>query len=948
MNVCKLCSIFFLVLFLSSHIYSEGFFDRTNNFNYYVNNTIPEIEVHIKIPTDNLIVRGASLRYNGVENYLDLTDEKILVGTYEHIVEIKLSDFSGQGPIESEDDVYFELDVVKDGTETEIETDGEPVKFNIILDTEVPKLLNYESNNILVSKLDEEFSFKFSEKISEFKIIDMSGKLILKKPSEVKFYEDEYSNIITFKFGVRQLIEGNNNYIISFSDLAGNKVKKEINFASKGDELNIKLLTRKDDSSLKYFYDMENSDFFGNKIQFMNDEYDLVIETNKKANCYFSSSFTNFVDYKDLLSTADYSSFSSSDNLKHTYSMSGQTLVWIACQDLGFPDEVVYLNKILGFGNELVRFEKYILNFEILKFYPQVIVSNRPFDIEVHTSQNTICSYDINNGGVRGFLDNSSIDYKKHTQGDIDLIDGSHNIKVECYDKVYNVKSEIKNVLVDTTSGPRVIGEKEFYSDSKTTSILLQFSEDAECVSSKDQIDASGFNSSTPISGTGLEKIITPSDLEVGKNDYYIYCKKGGQLISSKIEILFDPAQPTIKDLVFVNNEGSSEYLVDDKKISYKIKYEGLIPVDRYEVKIEYSNFTIKENYSKRSGVYLGDISNAKKFKIKLVNILDKTSNELEKTIKFDLEAPIVSIRKSGSNKKITCVDDKSGCKKVYYGFSQTAINCNANTIYVLGEEIVVGDNSYICARAIDFVGNEDIDQVSLFDGTFGFDGNQGEVDENGVLIDDSGNNIDNLNNDNGDTIPKNDVDDNPFTQTSEDESTTSDSNGLIIAAAIIVLLGGIGGGGYYAYREGYLDKQLEKFGIFRKSTSSGVLSPSAGISGSSVYTPISKTKKGKNDPIKKTGYDRNLKKINSFIDDTLSQGDDVFDSFSSTSKGKTKGYDDTLLKGTSPKKKSQEFSLNKNNGISKDSVESIEKQAEEFENYFKEKGSESNDKKEK
>jgi hypothetical protein len=945
MNVYKLLSVFFLVLFLSSHIYSEGFFDSANNFNYYVNNTVPEIEVHIKKPTDTLIVRGANLRYNDKNNYLNLY-QRILVGTSD-IVEIKLSDFSGQGPIELNDSVYFELDVVKDGTETKIQTLGDPVKFNIILDNENPELINLSSSTQLVSKLDEEFSFVFNEKISKFEITDMGGKLILRRPTELKSYEEEYSNIITFKFGVGQLIEGDNKYIVSFSDLAGNKVKKEINFGFRGDELNIKLLTRKNDSSLKYFYDTENSDFFGNKIQFMENEYDLVIETNKKATCYFSSSFKKVIKYENISTNAAYSEFSSSDSLKkHTYSMNGETVVWIACQDLEFPSEVVYLNQMLGLGDNLIIFEKYNLDFEISEFYPYSVISSSLFDVEVHTTQDTICSYKINNMGIREFSYNSSNDYKKHTQRDINEIDGSHNIKVECYDKVYNVKNEVKNILIDRTSGARVIGDKEFYSDSKTTSISLQFSEDVDCVSSKNQIIYSEIKSSTLVNGIGLEKTITPNDLDVGENDYYIYC--GDEMIESKIEILFDPAQPTIKDLVFVNNEGSSEYLVDDKKISYKVTYEGLIPVERYEVKIEYSNFTIKKNFSKSSGVYSGDISNVKKFKIKLVNKLDKTSNELEKNIKFDLEGPIVSIRKSGNNKKISCVDDESGCNKVYYGFSQTAINCNANTEYVLGDEIEVGNNLYICARAIDFVGNENIDQVSLFDGSFKFEGNQGGTGKNNVSVDNP-----NIVEDPGDSnINKpgdtNTVNDNPFTRTSGDESTTSDSNGLIIAAAIIVLLGGIGGGGYYAYREGYLDKQLEKYGIFRNSSSSGALSPSTGATSSSVYTPISKTNEKKSEPVKKTGYDRNLKKINSFIDETLSKGNDVFDSFSSTSKGKTKGYDDTLLKGTSSKNKSQEFSLNENNGVSKVDGESIEKQAEEFENYFKQKGSESKDKKEK
>jgi hypothetical protein len=941
MNVYKLISTFFLILFLSSSIYSEGFFDRADNYNYYVNNPTPEVEVYIRVPADNLVIMDATLKFNSEDKFLDLVDELVPARTYEYIKKIKLSEFPGQGPISSDDEVVFELNVVKQGTSKKIQTSGDPLKFNIILDEVSPELIFPTSNSVLVNELDQSFSFKFSEKISKFEIRDLNNNIILSRPSESKIFEDEYSDIVKFNFENGELVEGDNNYVISFYDLADNKVDAQINFAFIGDALSINLLTRRDDSKLKYFFDKEYSTFFGNKIQYFEDEYDLVLTSSKPSKCYFSSSFLGFVEYKNLLSTADYYEFTSSDSLKHTYSMNGQKLVWVACQDLSFPDEVVYLNQVLGFGDKLVSFEKYTLDFEISKFYPQAVVSNVPFEVEVQTTQNTICNFNIDNEGIRQFSSEGVIDYKKHIKDDISLSDGSHSIDVECFDKVYNVKSEVKEVLVDTTSGPRVIGDKTFYSDSASTPIVLQFSEDAVCVSNKNQIEASEFNSSTSVSGTGLEKTITPNDLDVGENDYYIYCRKDGQMIGSKIEILFDPNQPTIKDLVFVNDNENSEYLFDNKKVKYKVTYEGLIPVDRYQVSIVYSNFTVNKNFSKSSGVYSGDVSDAQKFKIQLFNILGKSSNILEKQIKFDLKAPIVSITDSGNDKKITCVDEGSGCDKWYYGFSQTAVNCVASTVYEKDEVIDTGDNYYMCARVVDGVGNVGKDTKNLYDNNYNYDGSLGG-DGN---IEDGEDNLDNTEDPKTDNGKEDNVDDNPFVQNPGDGETTTESNGLIIAAAIIVFLGSIGGGGYYAYREGYLDKQLEKFGIFR-NTGNKVATSTVKGSPSNMYTPIGKSSNDSKQEVKKTGYDRNLKKINSFIDDTLNKGNDVFDSFGSSSKGKTKGYEDTLLTGTKPKKNSQEFSLNKNNGVAKVNTESIEKEAEEFENYFKEKGTKVEDKK--
>lgn len=947
MNVYKLISTFFLIIFLSSSIYSEGFFDREDNFIYYVNNPTPQIEINIKLPTESVVVKDATLNYNNEEIFLDLVDETIIARTPRYVKKIKLSDFSGVTSISENDEIYFELNVVKLATNSKIEVSGEPLKFQIRLDMQSPILISPSSNQILVNDLEQEFTFTFDEKISLFEIKNNNGDVIVSKPSNTLSFENQYSDMIKFSFESGELTVGTNKYIVSYIDFAGNEVEKEIDFAFKGEDLTLTLLTRKDDSNLKYFYEIENSDFFENKIYFKENEYDLVIQTNKPATCYFSSSFFSFVEFEDLFENADYSQFTSTDGLYHTFPINGKTLVWVACADKVFTEDVIYLNRVLGLGDNLVRFEKYTSNFEISRFYPQAIVSNVPFEIEVITTQDAICSFKFGNSNFVEFLNVTN--KQKHIQENINLDNGNHNIEISCYDKLYNIKTQNKNVLIDTESGPRVIGDKTFYTDSSSTPILLQFSEDAICVSSKEKIDGGDFNSTTPINGEGLEKTITPTGIVLGENDYYIYCESSGQLIMSKIEILFDPNQPTIKDLVFVNDRSSSNFLVDDNEIEFEVEYEGLIPVKRYEIEIVFSNFSMYKNFSRSSGVYNGDVSNAKKFKIKLINMLDKTSNTLEKQIVFDLHSPTVTIVGYNENKKITCTDMESGCDKVYYGFSQTIIDCSANTYYELGDEIEVGNNLFICAKGIDFVGNVDLDQVGLYDTSFNYGGSSGDVDLCNPEFDEDCEIVDGkvvINWDDDNTPNEVEVDDNPFTQTPGEGVESTESNALIIAAAVIVLLGGIGGGSYYAYRKGYLDKQLEKFGIFRAKANglSGASTGAKSSPGSSnMYTPIRKSNDKKKEVTKKTGYDRNLRKINTFIDDTLSKDDDVFASFDSTSKGKTKGYDDTLIKGKVPKKK-QTFSLNKNN--IKEDTESIEKQAEEFENYFKKKDIKSTDKK--
>ena len=129
-----------------------------------------------------------------------------------------------------------------------------------------PILISPSSNQILVNDLEQEFTFTFDEKISLFEIKNNNGDVIVSKPSNTLSFENQYSDMIKFSFESGELTVGTNKYIVSYIDFAGNEVEKEIDFAFKGEDLTLTLLTRKDYSNLKYFYEIENSDFFENKI----------------------------------------------------------------------------------------------------------------------------------------------------------------------------------------------------------------------------------------------------------------------------------------------------------------------------------------------------------------------------------------------------------------------------------------------------------------------------------------------------------------------------------------------------------------------------------------------------------------------------------------------------------------------------------------------------------
>ena len=926
-------TVFFLVFFMSLNFsFAEGFFDKNDDFNFYVNNPVPTVNVTLKIPTEDLIVKSASLWFNGQKSLFDFPDVTVPAGVQTYIKSVSLSEFSNFTSITKDDNVVFELEVVSKLTGKKIVSTGEPTKFNIIFDNEVPTLISAPGFKILVSDINEVYRLQFSEKIAKIKI-SKNGKIFLNKPEFFTPIESNYESFFELFFHEDELIEGNNEFDITFEDFAGNAVVEKLNFVYSGIPIAMELVTRRDDSNLKYFYDSNFTEFFSNKIYHTEDNFDLIVKTNKPGKCALVSEFLNFVDVNDILDPTVLKEFTTTDDLTHTFSITDEKRIWVACIDKNFDENVVYLSESMGINKTLIYLEKYNKDFEITNFFPKTIVSSNPFNIEAQTSQDAICHYSIGSNNRNLFSDSNS--YKTHLKKNVNLSNGDYTFKVECFDRVYNVETQTYTVSIDTSSGPKIVEPTgDIYLDSTSAPIKLVLSEDAVCKGSKTQVDVIEFESLSTIPGTGVNRDLSVSGLELGENEYYICCSKNGQIFSNSLNIVFDSNPPQISDLKFKNGDSESDYLRDNLRLDFSVDYDSYIPANYFEAEIVFSNYTERKNFSKGKGSFKEVLDNAKNFKITAYSILGKKSNTLQKPIKIDRTPPVLAFSSFIDHIKISCIDSESGCHKIYYGFSQTSINCVASKLYAQDDEILIEDHNYICARAMDYVGNNEEIIEAINGYTPGNEGGDSWKEYNNFNQTDSNNDFEDGEDDNN----QNNVDDNPFRPTPTDPTPDESGNGLIIAAIIIVLLGGIGGGGYYAYREGYLDKQLEKFGIKRPQTVK---------SNGNYYSGINKNgnnKTGSKVSAKKTGYDRNLKKLHNFIDDTLTKDDDVFDTFGSTGKGKVEGFEDTLAKKNKSKKKNSSFvefsNDSKNLGGVKNSKDSnsIEKEAEEFENYFKEK----------
>ena len=311
-----------------------------------------------------------------------------------------------------------------------------------------------------------------------------------------------------------------------------------------------------------------------------------------------------------------------------------------------------------------------------------------------------------------------------------------------------------------------------------------------------------------------------------------------------------------------------------------------------------------------------------------------------------------MNLIKNGNSWVVTCIDIETKCNDVWYGLSNSLLSCTPSLSYRDGDLLDATGHSVICARAINSVGllsdtttvktgeivsttngTSSVGGGGSYDNPFdGDDQTQGNtsvnVPINESVIDDTEDPV---------TPPSEPIESyNP----EEDSNTTT----VVILSALAFILLAAGGGGYYAYKKGYLNKQLEQLGIkVPTHTGSSSTNDYYGSSVASSKTPISQRPQLTSGN-QKSKYDEHLAKLNTFLDDTLDKKTSVFDSFKTSQKGRVEKYDDTLAKpkGNSSAKKDAEFddfykASSSNKSIDVNDTTS-ENEADKFEQYYKNK----------
>lgn len=921
------------ILFLLNVVYSVGVYDDQGNYVYYISNPDPYINVTLQSTAEIIQVRDATLTVNSNEYTHVISDQ--LFPTQTKNYSFTLDNFAYSNLLELEDLIYFNL-VVLDQQRERVSPRGDPVNFEIKLDTSIPRINFPEpGRDVLLSSTENEVMFDFNEKISYYRIT-VNGE-VFQEFREPSLFLSDFRKSFDVEFPENLLNEGRNDLEIYFEDVAENPNSQNYSFFYRGEPLNITLLTKKEDSSLPYFYDSRFPDFFNKSIYSDEREFELVVETNKEAFCYYSSSLLSYDTFNKITPKT---LMESSDGRVHTIEVNtaAEDKFWLACQNVTYVDDIAYLSDQLGLPNQLIGL-KYNTGAE-LDFehaLPEGLVSGVPFNLDVKTSAKAVCTYSIDSSNPQ-LMDSEN--YLDHFKTGVESSDGEKPLEFTCFDLTYNIISQTNNIDIDKDRGIQVTSYEPKYTSSTSASIQISLSEDALCRYSDRQRRTSEFSQLDELPGTGLTRTLDVNGLTMGDNFYYIYCQKFNNVNLNTLNIIYDPNGPRLENLTFTNVGGDSDYISSPMRLSFEFDVVSLIPMDRYYVSLIYNNSIFEDTISSNSATIRENLIGANKLRIIGQNIIGQNSSPIEKNIKIDINPPVTNFLIQGETIKITCFDAESGCRSIKYGFANQLDNCNPRLSYDTNETLEVRDYNFVCASSQDNAGNTDEIQQELEPEFSGGGGNFRDPINNITEINRTDSDSDSDSEENDTIIDDEDENDvEPIQPFEPNLGQNDDDNNLtlaIIAGAAILLLG-LGGGGYYAYRKGYLDDQLEKMGILKpQRNKNGAQTP--GNYYSSPSTSLSQ-----NSPAaKKSKYDDHLKRLNDFIDETLDKRNKVFGSFKDSHKGKAKGYEDTLIRRDSNKGKDSDFDSfydsTKKSNSNKDEIKTsnIEKDAEEFEKYHK------------
>lgn len=899
-------------MILPSSVFSIGVFDEDGKYVYFVSKENPVINVSVKSLGERVTVNKSVLNVDNKK--LELEIGETLNPTENLDISFRIDEYEEGLLLDFEKVFFWELEIFN-FEDKKINPRGDPTSFEIKLDKTKPELiLPKEGEQVFLTNENKELSLVFSEKISKH-TIQINGEEFLTFQNPSKFERDFQKNF-KIEFNEDDLIEGENLIKIIYEDIAENKNENSFLISFRGGDIGLDLLTSKDDSNLKYFYDENFVDFFNKTIFSSEDELKLTLITNKKSKCFFSTSLLEFDTFNNVRTKSE---FDTQDNIKHTLNIDVGNKIWVACQNSAFIDDIIYLNDIMGFKSDLIELKKYVgPKIEITNLFPENLVTGVPFNIDVRTNARAVCKHTFQNTNDKVLETQNNI---LHSKKDVSSSNGRHPLKVSCFDSIGDTVQKTNTLEIDPEGGVKVVSFNPEFTDKSTITVDLTLSEDALCKFSRKQEKSQDFPSLTQLTGTGLTRAFTMSSLTRGDNFAFIYCQKGNEVpLSATLKIIFDNLGPQIENFTFVNKGIPSEFVGSNSEISFEFDVKTLIPIDTYFVKLELENETVNTEILSNSATITENFENAKKISIIAQNKIGKNSSRFEKSFKFDLVPPTTNIIKQGDRIRISCFDSNSGCHEIKYSFSDSGVDCKPSRTYNISQSLPIEDKGFICAKSIDVAGNEDFKLEVLV--------KEFKIDED--LEDRNITEIINEINENDEVEKENsfleDID--PFDRPSFDNEEEGISIVVIGSIVFLLLLVGGGGGGFYAYKKGYLNEQLEKMGVLKTLPRSK--EGNSRIYGNQPNNPSSLTQRTQ----PKGKKDDHLKRLNSFIDDTLDKRKKVFNNFNEKGKGKTRDYEDTLLN-----KKDEEFDefYEKKEDKSKSS-KNLKEDAEDFENYHKSK----------
>ncbi len=927
----------FLILLSSITVsFSIGVYNDNGEFTYYINNDNPIIKFNISSPAEPIVVDKVTVTKNDVDSYKNIIENDRVLNPSDGFREYNFlwNEFFNLS-IKREDNILVKLFAYgPDGKE--IIPKGDPIKFKLILDQVKPNLIHPldTTKNLYLSINNNNLDISFSEEIYKYNIY-INGNLVDTKEFNYNFLSDYNSNF-NLEFSENELNEGTNSFKIEFWDLAGNKNEFSSTINYRGEDLTLTLLTRRDDSSLKYNFNSNYLDLFENNIYTEEEDFTLKVKTSKKANCYYSSILKEFDYYTDLTFDS-YKLMKTEDNLIHSIDINvvDDSKIWIFCRNVVYDDDFAYLSNSLGLDTTLMNIVLYKQNpININRVLPNTQVTSVPFNFSVDTNVKGVCEFG-RSGTIKERM--NTLNFLYHYVAINSIESGNYNFEFTCIDVLNNKDSKLINLEVDENSGVQILSYSPEYTDKNSIRLKIGLSEDALCRYSLEDIPLQNSLDLTEIpgTGTGLSREFDLSPLVEGENKVYFYCEKGVSIFKRDISIIYDPNPPSISNFTFLNNGIESSYIASEDKLEFKFNVDSFIPVEKYYLEVKKDNYSINKEFSSNHPVINIDLKNASKISIIPENIIGKNGSLFEKELKFDLEPPVISFNFNLDEIKINCFDiSGSGCNRIYYSLSKTSV-CDASILYEDNSTIKGLDNNYICAKAFDNVGHSSSKLEPILYGSFN------------LLNDNNSNQIYNLtynetdsNQDNESLNDGNYLDEDPWAETNYNETKTNDSNYLLISA-LFILFASMGGGGYYAYKKGYLNNELRKLGFKIPENSSKVGASNKLISKSSFgKNNISSSKLGSR-LNSKSKYDHHLNKLNSFIDKEISRGSDLFDKF----KNKKTIAEEKL--GTTLTKSKQAYS-----DLSKDEFDEIytsskesklgdkeldlKKEAENFEEFYK------------